>query len=395
MARLQVSQNIGPHPVVSLDQVRQPIHGPVFKTEDFSRHSYQVIPAGLMPKSDIAFKILGSNAPMNSTTWSPKGNAVVWLDGASIDQGVCGVKDTSDFSQPKRNRQPKPNPITTIPGGPSTMIFTPGDYLICDKPTCPDLALQDFTIFGVAQFFDATPGSTIVSIDGEGAEGAGSGWQFGLHSTSKSDLAFEVKGVPDLTEPDEPAAVDITSTKPKSPFIFVISFDSANGRTVRVNGREIYKDSSIPGDITYNCLYKMIIGGNDSIIGDPTGNFGGGISEIGIIDDDPDGGGGGPTIDPCEDCAVDEEEAVIADVTCPECIEGYLCEKWGLCDELPPDHPFNPPWVPVASYNIKKDGAHADGILYYDIWNFKYAKAVLEGTFTGAERIKVIEKHNA
>jgi hypothetical protein len=55
-------------------------------------------------------------------------------------------------------------------------------------------------------------------------------------------------------------------------------------------------------------------------------------------------------------------------------------------------------WQVIARYNIKganKGPLNEDGILYCDIWNFKYARVQFEGTFTGAESFKVLEKHNA
>ena len=61
----------------------------------------------------------------------------------------------------------------------------------------------------------------------------------------------------------------------------------------------------------------------------------------------------------------------------------------------------NDNWQTIARYNIKgsshwKGGPlDENGILYSDIWNFKYARVQFEGTFTGAESFKVLEKHNA
>ena len=57
-------------------------------------------------------------------------------------------------------------------------------------------------------------------------------------------------------------------------------------------------------------------------------------------------------------------------------------------------------WQVIAQYNIKGAGVsngpiNDDGVLYCDVWNYKYAKCKLEGTFTGFESFDVLEKHNA
>ena len=57
-------------------------------------------------------------------------------------------------------------------------------------------------------------------------------------------------------------------------------------------------------------------------------------------------------------------------------------------------------WQVIAQYDIKGETAplgprNADGVLYFDLWNFKYAKCLIEGNFVGLENFSVIEKHNA
>lgn len=57
-------------------------------------------------------------------------------------------------------------------------------------------------------------------------------------------------------------------------------------------------------------------------------------------------------------------------------------------------------WQTIAQYNIKGAAVsngpiNEDGILYFDVWNYKYAKCILQGAFTGYESFRVLEKHNA
>ncbi len=54
---------------------------------------------------------------------------------------------------------------------------------------------------------------------------------------------------------------------------------------------------------------------------------------------------------------------------------------------------LNNKWQKIAGYAISNT-RNNNGILYFDCWNFKYAKAAVIGTFDGAS-ITVIEKHNA
>ena len=59
--RLQVSQNIGPHVFTSLENVRQSETSPVFLTDTYTVHSYQVITTNIKPNTNVAFKILATN----------------------------------------------------------------------------------------------------------------------------------------------------------------------------------------------------------------------------------------------------------------------------------------------------------------------------------------------
>jgi len=47
----------------------------------------------------------------------------------------------------------------------------------------------------------------------------------------------------------------------------------------------------------------------------------------------------------------------------------------------------------IASYAID-NSTNSTGIMYSDIWNFKYAKCEITGSDFGAATITVIEKHN-
>ena len=49
-------------------------------------------------------------------------------------------------------------------------------------------------------------------------------------------------------------------------------------------------------------------------------------------------------------------------------------------------------WQVIAEYTIDQS-TNETGIMYSDIWNFKYAKCEISGTYGGAN-ITVIEKHN-
>jgi len=61
MTRVEVSQNVGPKVVTSIENARQPKEGKVFPTEHYRLHSYQVITDGIMPHTDVAFKIYATN----------------------------------------------------------------------------------------------------------------------------------------------------------------------------------------------------------------------------------------------------------------------------------------------------------------------------------------------
>jgi hypothetical protein len=64
---------------------------------------------------------------------------------------------------------------------------------------------------------------------------------------------------------------------------------------------------------------------------------------------------------------------------------------WATNDE-------NKNWVKIAQYNIQgagKGGRNKSGVLYHDMWNYKYSRCSLLGDFTGGENFRVLEKHNA
>jgi hypothetical protein len=50
-------------------------------------------------------------------------------------------------------------------------------------------------------------------------------------------------------------------------------------------------------------------------------------------------------------------------------------------------------WQTVASYTIS-NGSNKAGLMYSDIWNFKYARAKLSGTKGAVSSFTIIEKHN-
>ena len=51
-------------------------------------------------------------------------------------------------------------------------------------------------------------------------------------------------------------------------------------------------------------------------------------------------------------------------------------------------------WQTIASYTID-NGTNPDGLMYSDVWNFKYARAKVGGTNKGGvSSFTVIEKHN-
>ena len=55
-------------------------------------------------------------------------------------------------------------------------------------------------------------------------------------------------------------------------------------------------------------------------------------------------------------------------------------------------------WIKIAEFDIEGTGVgptNADGLMYSDIWNFKYARCKLNGTWDGSESFDVLEKHNA
>ena len=52
-------------------------------------------------------------------------------------------------------------------------------------------------------------------------------------------------------------------------------------------------------------------------------------------------------------------------------------------------------WQAIASYNIT-NSANSSGIMYSDVWNFKYSKCKITVTNRGSvTNVSVIEKHNA
>jgi len=62
MANVEVSKNIGPHQEKSLDSITTTTEGPVFWSDHYTIHSYQVILNGSVNGStDITFEILCTN----------------------------------------------------------------------------------------------------------------------------------------------------------------------------------------------------------------------------------------------------------------------------------------------------------------------------------------------
>ena len=58
-------------------------------------------------------------------------------------------------------------------------------------------------------------------------------------------------------------------------------------------------------------------------------------------------------------------------------------------------------WIKIAEFSIQGgggDSSNIDGLMYSDIWNFKYAYCALDdtgGAWDSGETFDVIEKHNA
>lgn len=50
-------------------------------------------------------------------------------------------------------------------------------------------------------------------------------------------------------------------------------------------------------------------------------------------------------------------------------------------------------WQTIASYDVR-NGTNADGLMYSDVWNFKYARVHVNGAAGGVSSFTVIEKHN-
>jgi hypothetical protein len=50
-------------------------------------------------------------------------------------------------------------------------------------------------------------------------------------------------------------------------------------------------------------------------------------------------------------------------------------------------------WQTIASYDVD-NGNNSSGLMYSDVWNFKYARAKVSGTKGGVSSFTVIEKHN-
>lgn len=61
MARVEVSQSIGPKVVKSVDGVGADTAGTKFRTETYTVHSYQLITSGIQASTDVILKIYATN----------------------------------------------------------------------------------------------------------------------------------------------------------------------------------------------------------------------------------------------------------------------------------------------------------------------------------------------
>jgi len=65
--KVEASQNIGPHPFYSIKGASSSVHGDVFNSANYTKHSYQVICSNISASTNLAFFIFGTNE--NSKNW--------------------------------------------------------------------------------------------------------------------------------------------------------------------------------------------------------------------------------------------------------------------------------------------------------------------------------------
>jgi hypothetical protein len=75
MSRVETSENIGPNPFHSVKGAVAPAHGPVVKSQNYTKHSYQLICSGVGPSTDVAFIIYATND--QSTKWQSIANYTI------------------------------------------------------------------------------------------------------------------------------------------------------------------------------------------------------------------------------------------------------------------------------------------------------------------------------
>jgi hypothetical protein len=386
MSRVEISQNIGTEAITSINNARQSINGEVIKTEHYTRHSYQVITDNISPKTNISFKVLGMNADLKSPTWSPSQaentfgiDACLWIDAsdkstitlhAGCSSKIKKIKNKGSSSGYLINNNPSTSPVYNSPSGLVSSGSTGGSISfdgfgqILTGANDPCLEGQEFMIFIVGRFLEPTnhplaTSNTLVSYGDE--------WRVGQDTNNYNDIILDIT--------DSGLVLNPNKGLNKKTFLSSSLFSELNTkRIVRYDGTERFRDNADASFIDFPLVQDAVSLGGYGAVGD----FYGEINEVIII----------PAFeDPNSSDKIKN-------------IEGYLAKKWGLTQNLPSNHPFYEPWIGITRYNIIGDsGKHGpknkDGILYFDFWNFKYAKCSLYGTFSGSEKFKVIEKHNA